>query len=270
MTARLDAARRRPPQPAPRNGRFARRAALAYVALLHAAVALLVAAPDLPTRLGKRWGLLPPDDMEDRFVELALPVVEQARLDRAVPDAALVVLGDSIAKQIDAGRLGRDAVNYGIGGDTVRMLIWRLPVLRSVEGARAVVVNAGVNDLKYRPALAVAADYRLLLARLPASAAVAMVSPLPVDEAAPWPRRGPHLRNDALRSLGAALRPVCEERPNCVFVDAWPAFADGATGGLWPSLHNGDGLHLSPAGSRELEALIRGALGARAGPKAGA
>ena len=280
MTAGGDAARRagptprseglaRPPRRMLHRG-FVRRAVLAYAALLHAFAFVPVAAPDLPARLGKRWGLLPPDDMEDRFVELTLPVVEQARLDRAVPDAALVVLGDSIAKQIDAARLGGNAVNRGIGGDTVRMLIWRLPVLPSVERARAVVVNAGVNDLKYRPAPAIAADYRALLARLPPSAAVVMVSPLPVDEGAPWPRRSPHLRNADLRSLNAALRPVCEERPNCRFVDAWPAFWDAAAGGLRPSLHSGDGLHLSPAGSRELEALIRGAMGARAGPKAAA
>ncbi|MBD0272010.1 MAG: hypothetical protein ICV73_08775, partial [Acetobacteraceae bacterium] len=199
-----------------------RRAALAYAASLHALVVVLVAAPDLPTRLGKRWGLVPPDDMEDRFAELTLPVVEQARRDRAVPEGALVVLGDSIAKQIDASRLGGNAANYGIGGDTVRTLIWRLPVLPSVERARAVVLNAGVNDLKYRPVAEIAADYRALLGRLPPSAALVVVSPLPVDEGAPWPRRSPHLRNAVLRSLNAALRPVCEERPNCRFADAWP------------------------------------------------
>jgi lysophospholipase L1-like esterase len=236
-----------------------------YVVLLHVLVGVLVAKTDFLPRVGKRLGLVPPDEREEWFAKLALPVVEQVRRDRAVAGSALVVLGDSIAEEIDATRLAGDAVNYGIGGDTTRTLLWRLPALGSVEHARAVVVNVGVNDLKYRPVPAIAADYRALLARLPPSAALVVVSPLPVDEAAAYVRRTPHLRNDALGSLNAALRPVCEERPNCRFLDAWPVFWDGAAGGLRPLLHIGDGLHLSPAGSRELEALIRGTMDAAPG-----
>src|SRR5687767_5766522 len=110
-----------------RRHRLVRRAALAYAVLLHVLVGVLVAKTDFLPCAGRRLGLVPP---EEGFAGLAVAVVEQARRDRAVADAALVVLGDSIAGQIDASRLAGDAVNHGIGGDTTRTLLWRLPVLR--------------------------------------------------------------------------------------------------------------------------------------------
>jgi lysophospholipase L1-like esterase len=242
-----------------RRHRLLRATALVYVLLLHVLVGVLVGKTDFLTRAGRRLGLVPP---EEKFSELVVSVVEQARVDRLTTGAALVVVGDSIAEQIDASRLAGDAINYGISGDTVRTLLWRLPVLRSIEHARAVVVNIGVNDLMHRPIPAIAADYRALLSSLPSSAALVMISPLPVDEKVASIRRSPHLRNATLRSLNAALRPMCEASPNCHFLDVWPVFGDGAAGGLRPSLHNGDGQHLSPEGSRALEGLIRAAIDA--------
>ncbi|HYI84076.1 MAG TPA: GDSL-type esterase/lipase family protein, partial [Acetobacteraceae bacterium] len=240
-----------------RRYRLVRRAAVIYVVLLHVLVGVLVVKTDFLPRVGKRLGLVPPDEREEWFARLALPVVEQMRQDQAVAGSALIVLGDSIAEQIDATRLAGDAVNYGIPGDTTRTLLWRLPSLGSVERARAIVVNVGANDLRYRPVPAVAADYGALLTRLPPSAALVAISPLPVDQTVAGVGRSRHLRNATLRSLNAALRPMCEARPNCRFLDAWPVFSDGAAGGLRPFLHIGDGQHLSPAGSRALEALIR-------------
>jgi lysophospholipase L1-like esterase len=241
-----------------RRRALVRAAALGYVALLHVAIGVLVAKTDFLRRAGTRLGLVPP---EERTVELAVTVVEQARQDRTAADGALVLLGDSIATQLDGSRIAGDAVNYGIGGDTTRTLLWRLPLLRSVESARVVVANVGVNDLRFRPVPAIAADYRALLAAFPPSARLVMISPLPVDERFVSARGRPDLGNDALRSLNAAVRPLCEARPGCRFLDAWPVFWDGAAGGMRRSLHRGDGLHLSPEGSRALEALIRSAIG---------
>lgn len=245
--------------------RFVRRAALAYVALLHVLVAVLVAKTDVLARAGRRLGLVPP---EERTAALVVSVVEQARRDLTADGGALVLLGDSLATQLEASRIAADAVNYGIGGDTVRTLLWRLPLLRSVERARLAVVLVGVNDLKFRPVPAVAADYRALLAAFPPAVDLVVVPPLPVDERVVSTRHSPGLRNADLRALNAALRPLCEARPRCRFADAWPVFWDGAAGGMRADLHDGDGLHLSAAGSRALEALVRSA--AAAIPQSGA
>ena len=247
-----------------RRRRLLRLAALGYLVLLHAVVVVLLAKTDILVRAGRRLGLAQP---EERFPALVVDVVEQARADLAAAEggAPLVLLGDSIATQLDAGRIADGAVNYGIGGDTMRTLLWRLPLLRSVARARAAAVNVGVNDLKFRTVPAVADDYRALVAAFPPAVALAMVSPLPVDERVFATRQNPGLNNASLRALGAAMRPVCEARPRCRFVDAWPVFEDPATGGMRPGLHNGDGVHLSEAGSRALEALLRNAVSALAG-----
>ena len=121
-------------------------AAVVYAVLLHVLVGVLVGKTDFLTRVGKRLGLVPPEEKVRRARALGGGAGAPRPADAG---AALVVLGDSIAEQIDASRLAGDAVNYGIGGDTVRTLLWRLPVLRSVEHARAIVVNIGVNDLMY-------------------------------------------------------------------------------------------------------------------------
>lgn len=255
------------PTDSPRTRRrsLLRAAALGYVALLHVVIGVLVARTDFLRRAGVRLGLLP---RAERTAELSISVVEQARQDQGAAGGALVLLGDSIATQLDAARIAGDAVNYGIGGDTTRTLLWRLPLLRSVESARTVVVIVGVNDLGLRPVPAIAADYRALLAAFPPAAVLVVVSPLPVDEAFVSAYGRPGLGNAALRSINAALRPLCEARPGCRFLDAWPAFWDGAAGNMQRSLHRGDGLHLSPAGSRALEDLIRAAVGADPGQDA--
>jgi lysophospholipase L1-like esterase len=238
---------------------FVRGAVLVYVALLHVVVGVALLKTNVLLLAGRKLGIVPGQEMTAEFVAV---IVEQARRDASVTGAATVLIGDSLAEALDATRIAGDAVNYGIGGDTVRTLLYRLPVLRSVERARAVVVNIGVNDLSRRTVATIGADYQTLLSRLPSSAPVVAISVLPVDETVGEIRRHAYLRNANMRSLNAAIRPICEKRPNCRFLDVWPALADGASGGLRPYLHNGDGLHLSPAGNRALEGLIRAELAA--------
>lgn len=230
-------------------------------------MAVLLARTDALPRAGRRLGLVPP---EERPAALLAAVVEQARQDLAEEgSAALVLLGDSLAAQLDAARIVPGAVNYGLGGDTVRILLWRLPLLRSVERARAAAMAVGVNDLKFRPVPTVAEDYRALLAAFPPALTLLVVSPLPVDERLVSARHSPGLRNADLRALGAALRTLCAARPGCRFVDAWPVFLDSTTGGLRAALHEGDGIHLSADGARALEGLVRNGLVALPPPGAG-
>lgn len=232
-------------------------AAALYLLALHVFVLVLVVKTDFLTLAGKTLGLLPPEEWTDDFTAQTLTLAER---DRALAKGAVVLLGDSIMAEVPAGLVDGRGRNLAIPGDTVRMLSRRLPVLRSLEQAHAIVLGIGVNDLKYRSPTTIAADYAALLMRLPDAVPVIVLSVLPVDETATVVARRGYLRNAAISDLNARLRAACAARPACRFVDAWPALTDPATGDLRAGLHGGDGWHLSAGGARELAAVLAGAV----------
>lgn len=225
-------------------------AAGAYLVFLHAALLVLVFKTNFLLLAGETLGVIPPQEWNQDFVAR---VLEQAETDMTVPPGQVVLVGDSIMAQMDARLLGSDAVNFGIPGDTTHTLFARLPVIRSLQAARAVVLEVGVNDLKFRPVDRIARDYEAVLARLPVSPPVLAVSVLPVDEHGPAARQRPYLRNERIAALNSEVRRACAARARCRFVDAWPAMADSP-------VHAADGWHLSAEGNRVLADLIRAAL----------
>ena len=243
-------------------------AAVLYLLVLHGFVLVLVVKTNFLTLAGKTLGLLPPEEWTSEF---ATQTLDLAAHDRAVPPGAVLLLGDSIMAEVPPGLVDGRAENLAIPGETLHMLSRRLPVLRSLEQARAIVLGIGVNYLKYRPAPTSAADYAALLIRLPGGVPVLMLSVLPVDETADVVVRRWYLRNATIRDLNARLRTVCTAYPACTFVDAWPALADPASGGLRAELHGGDGWHLSVGGARALAAVLanEGRPGLRPGPARG-
>jgi lysophospholipase L1-like esterase len=162
-------------------------------------------------------------------------------------------MGDSIAAEVDPLLIATDAVNFGIGGDTTRTLAARLPTLRSVTHGRAVVIEVGVNDLKYRPVDAIERDYDALLAQIGGRLPIVALSVLPVDEAGFAARKRRYLRNNLISELNRAIGNACKQHANCRFVDAWSAMQDRSNYGE-------DGWHLSYAGVHKLAAIIARAL----------
>lgn len=201
-----------------------------------------------------------PPEWEDFPIQA---VLEHAERDQRVPNGAIVLLGDSIMGGVPAESVGPNAVNFGLGGDTTYLLLRRLPMLRSIERAGAVVIEVGVNDLKYRAPAEAAAFYGDILRRIPASTPVLALSVLPVDETKPVIARRSDLRNANIAALNDAIRAACHHRPNCRYLDLWPLAWDASRGAPRSEWFGPDGWHLSAAGGERMAAWIRNTLGVR-------
>jgi lysophospholipase L1-like esterase len=221
-----------------------------YVGLLHVLVLVLVVKTNFWFLAGKTLGLTPPAEWTEPYYE---QVLRQAKLDMRVPPGRVILVGDSIVAQLNAASIGPDAVNFGIGGDTTHTLLGRLPVLRSIQHGRAVVLEIGVNDLKYRPVEQIARDYRAVLDALAPAPLIIAVSVLPVDASGTAAHERPYLRNDRIAALNVAIKMDCLAHSGCQYLDAWPAMAQGGVYGR-------DGWHLSADGDQALGDLIRRAL----------
>jgi len=222
-----------------------------YIVLLHVVLLVLLFKTDFLLLAGKTLGLTPPEEWTPDLVAL---ILEQAEQDLKAPPGQVALVGDSHVSRLDVALMGAGAINFGIGGDTTHTLLARLPVLRSLPHSRAVVLEIGVNDLKYRPVEQIARDYDALFERLPQSPLpIFAVSVLPVDENGPAAHHRPYLRNAMIGALNREIRRVCAAHAQCRYLDAGPAMAN-------PAVYSADGWHLSPAGNRALAGVIRGAL----------
>ena len=221
-----------------------------YVVLLHAALLVLVLKTNFLLLAGKTLGLAPPEEWNP---DLFSRVMEQAEEDHTVQPGQVVLVGDSAITRLETRLLDVGAVNFGIGGDTTRTLYGRLSVIRSARRSRAVVLEVGVNDLKYRSTDQIARDYDALLDRLSFSSSILAVSVLPVDEGGSAARERSYLRNDAIAEVNQGIKRVCGAHKQCRFLDAWPAMLNKA-------VYSGDGWHLSAEGSEALAGVIRSAL----------
>lgn len=229
-----------------------------YLAGLHLIAGLALLKTNFLPLVYKSLGYWQPvREWEDFSIQT---VLDHAALDRRVPDGAVILLGDSIMAGVPAEVVGPNAVNFGLGGDTTRVLLRRMPVLRSIDRGEAVVIEVGVNDLKYRTPAETAYLYSEILERIPPVTLVIALSVLPVDETNPVVARRSDLRNAAISALNDAIRATCQRRPNCRYLDLWPVVWDTNRG--TPVLDNlgTDGWHLSVQGGERIGAWIRNML----------
>lgn len=221
---------------------------LAYLALLHLAIAVLIGRPELAMRLHRALTGATPD--ATLFVA-SMRRHHQRLADNIEPGAVLFV-GASSMQGLDVGAVADRAVNLGIGSDTVAGVLERWPV-RAVEQARAVVLAIGFNDLAHEPVEVVRDRFAELLARVPADLPVVVSGIQTIGGAAAADRPG----FDAhIVRLNQAYRDLCADRPRCHYVDTAAALA-GCPG---EPVHEPDGVHLGPAGYRCWKAALRAGL----------
>ena len=201
---------------------------------------------------GKTLGWIPPEEWTLQFYAA---ILEQAEQDARLPPGVVILLGDSIIAELNPQEVADDAVNFGLAGDTTDTLYRRLAVLHSIARSRAVIVEVGVNDLKYRTIGPIVSDYRKVLGQLTAVPRVIVMSVLPVDPAGQAARERPYLRNQTIEALNRGLLTLCRQQMNCRFLDAWPAIAASPS-----NVYGSDGWHLSDAGRHVLAGLMRNAL----------
>jgi lysophospholipase L1-like esterase len=185
-------------------------------------------------------------------------IAAHRRVDGSADTGSVLVFGDSLVQGMNVNEVAENAINYGIGGDLIEGLTRRLPVYRSWSRARAVVVAIGTNDLAAHEAAAATADYERLSERVSRTVPLVMSAVLPVDERIPG-CCDRFRTNGEIRKLNEGIERICAARPDCLFVDPTADLVD-ASGNLRPEFHEGDGLHLSPAGYRPWVSALRDAV----------
>jgi len=174
-----------------------------------------------------------------------------ARMDAAVPDGAVLFLGDSHTCMLVTAAVAPNSVNFGINGLTSEQLLENMPIYRSMERARAVCIMVGTNDLLSGHAEGLKQRYAAILAQVPARVPVIFCSVPPLTNR---PERGFPDVDQKARAAALALRDVCAEDRRCRFVDVH-ALLDDAPGTL-----TADGVHLSEAGCAVWIEALRSAL----------
>ena len=160
---------------------------------------------------------------------------------------ALLVFGDSLTVGLATSLVAPDAENFGINSDTIAGLTARLPLYR-LAGQRGVVLAIGLNDFAPAPA-GWRAAYARLLAAIPPTIPVTAVSITPTA-------RGSLPANSDIDRANGQIRLACADRPGCRFLDLNSHLKD-RSGFLDRQFDAGDGIHLSPAGSRVWIAMLK-------------
>lgn len=233
---------------------------LLYMISLHVLIGTLLLKTNFFYLAGKTLGWVSPEVSSEWTLPLLSLALADAKRDRQVPSGSILLVGDSLIKQVDARQIDDNAFNFGIGGDTTRTLKARLPVLRSAEQASVVVMGIGINDLKYRQATEVLKDYVEVLDTLPNRPSLILLSLLPVNESSRVIQQLPNLRNSEIRSLNSEIKRICDSRAKCQFLDVTATFANPQNSTLRTVFDRGDGLHLSTHGSQTLGELIASAV----------
>ncbi len=170
------------------------------------------------------------------------------RLDNNLAADRLILIGDSHIESMDTSGFSPRAANFGIGGDTWAGLSERIPMYKSLNHTKAIVVLAGINDLRSTPIPNIIKDAESAIKKIPAGKPLYIISVLPIAEA-----HIPILLSD-IKLLNKELSKICLK--NCVFVDAHSAFLN-PDGSVDTALLEVDGIHLNRRGYDQLKKIIQ-------------
>jgi lysophospholipase L1-like esterase len=170
-------------------------------------------------------------------------------------DGISLFMGDSLTFGMAVSNLPFKAENFGINGDTVVGLAARVPRY-SYKGVDRIYLQIGVNDWQRDRWHSYEADYRKVLAALPAGVPLVLQSLTPTGVDAPnWFNTGLHTAS--LKAENERLRLLCAARRNCSFIDLATPLS-GADGHLLPAYDSGDGIHLTSCGYEAWRAVLNG------------
>ncbi len=157
----------------------------------------------------------------------------------------LLVIGDSHVQGLAVNHISSDAVNLGIAGDTIFGVLHRASMYQAIKRARGIVLEAGVNDIKYFTDETILENFSSFFQLVPSTIPVYVNSIIPVQNI----MGVVDIDNDRIRMLNQKLSRLCETFPNCRFVNMMPLLSD-MSGNLRTELCLKDGIHLNDRGNR--------------------
>ncbi len=215
-----------------------------YAVALHLLLAILLFRPGIVDEQRWRLGLTPPEPSA-----FATQTHQMYRaIDRQAKSGASLLIGDSHFQRMPADLLPKAALNFGIGGDTLRHMVKRVNEYQSLGDASAIFIWAGYNDLIRRGPEEVARDMEKLMIALPDDKTVYLLGLPPVKE-----KDAQKVSNAAIETLNDRLAKRCLKP--CRYVEIGSILSD-ANGALATDYDSGDGIHLNRTGYTAIAAKL--------------
>jgi lysophospholipase L1-like esterase len=212
---------------------------ISYLVFIHILLTVLIVKSDFFIRLKSEHLGLIQEKTTNHYKRMA---AFHTRQDQNTPKGAIFFLGASHIQGLAVSAVSPMAINYGIGGDTTRGLINRLPLYESLSTAKSIILAIGYNDLKYRSTDETALNFKKILDTLPFSASIILCAIHPVDEAI----TGHLITNKKISVLNSALKRLSDEYSNVEFLPLDSLLNDSRQ--LEKRYHIGDGIHLNKTG----------------------
>lgn len=211
-----------------------------YWICLHSLVFVLILRTDVWQMFKTQLGFYPEKENDHYYRMLQY----HRRIDANLGPGFILFIGDSITQGLCVACVANNAVNYGIGGDTVQGVLDRLNNYRSINEARTVVLAIGINDLLRKKGNDILSGYQEILALIPKSVNVVVSALFPIDEEQAYIK---FRINDEINNLNDGLKIICNNTINCIFVNSGVKLLDESLN-LDDKFHEGDGIHLSTEG----------------------
>jgi len=213
-----------------------------YIIILHIFLAIVLLKSNFIEKVEHRLGIAPRVEIGSYFYRI---LNYHSRMDGNVPDHSVIFIGDSITQGLCVSAVWCPSVNYGIGSDTTVGVLKRLSVYKSINRASAVVIEIGINDMKYRSNEKIFQNMKKIAQYLPQNIPIIFSAILPVDERVREDLKG---WNKRIIQLNDKIKNWTKQTKTIFFIDIRDYLID-KTGNLSSKYHVGDGVHLNSLGN---------------------
>lgn len=208
---------------------------------VHLLLVFLLATGNFLEKLDNRFalGIYTRPELTRHYFEM---LSYHLRMEPHIEPGSVIFIGDSHTQGLNVAAVTPQSINYGIGGDTSIGVLQRLPHYKSIQHAKAVVLEIGFNDLSKRNDAKILLAYEKIQALIPPPIPLVICAIFPVDENVIFTGL-----NKRIQSLNQATRRLYSNRKNTIFIDIGEHLAN-EDGHLKSENHVGDGIHLSGRG----------------------
>lgn len=164
------------------------------------------------------------------------------RIDKNLIENTVLFIGDSHIQGLAVSSIISNSVNFGIGSDTTKGVINRLPYYTHIFTSKHVILAIGYNDLKVRSLAEIIENFQTILNFFPTNVNVIVSAVHPIDEQFVKTLTN----NKQIKVLNSNIFQLTQEYENVSFIDIGEDLS--TKGVLSKKYHIGDGVHLNQAG----------------------
>ena len=164
------------------------------------------------------------------------------RVDKNTSKGKVIFVGDSHIQGLAVNEVNNQGVNFGIGGDTSKIILTRVKQYQSIQFARAIVFSVGINDFRYRSIDEIINHYKEILDVIPKTTVIIINAVFHIDPLS----TSINIDNKDIFLLNQKLESLSQEYSNSIFLNLNAQFTQKNR--LLEEYHIGDGIHLNKRG----------------------